>query len=124
MNRKVTKDEELAYRLCHHEFGGHSVPVTAAIMGIKPSKVYRLLASLKKKAPQLFPIMTRKQYVIYKHYISGMTQNEIATVLGRSTSNIQAILKCIERKGFPMLGINGKTVRYNSSMDKHIKEKF
>lgn len=124
MNRKVTKDEELAYRLCHHEFAGHTVSAAAAIMGIKPSKIYRLLANLKKKAPHLFPILTQKEHAVYKTYIQGFTQIEIARLFNHSQSDIQATLKRIERKGFPMLDARAETVRYNPNMDKHIKEKF
>lgn len=124
MKRKVTKDEELAYRLCHHEFAGHGASAAAAIMGVKPSKVYRLLASLKKKVPQLFPILTQKQYAIYQLYLEGLTQSEIAKSVNRSQSNIQATLKRVGQKGFPMLDARMGTVKYSPDMDKFIKEKF
>lgn len=124
MKHKVTKDEELAYRLCHHEFAGHTVKAAAVIMNVKPSKVYRLLASLKKKAPQLFPILTQKQYAVYKLYLEGLTQSEIAESVNRSQSDIQATLKRVKQAGFPMLDARMETVRYNPNMDKYIKHKF
>jgi predicted DNA-binding protein (UPF0251 family) len=50
--RYITKRQEQAYRLVH--IGEWSIPDTAKLMGISPRAVQRLLACVKKTAPQLF----------------------------------------------------------------------
>jgi hypothetical protein len=54
MRRVITKREEQAYRLCHPDFGHCPLPKVAAIMGVSEREIQRLLASVKRKAPQLF----------------------------------------------------------------------
>lgn len=66
--RIITEQEECAIRLCHHEHDGYPVDDAARVMGITPAKVKALLRSVKRKAPQLFPILTPRQRVILDSY--------------------------------------------------------
>lgn len=126
MKQQITELEEKAYRLCHHEFEGLTIRETAIRMELREYIVRQLLKTLKQKAPQLFPILTKRQFLIYKLRLeNGMSQQEIATVLGTSQSSIQAIIERMKKMGVTGLDINGvKTVRYDNSMDAHIKKKF
>ena len=127
MQRKITGHEIKVYRLCHHEFEGRTVKDTAYAMSISEGKVRRLLKSLKRKAPQLFPILTKRQYAIYQLYVNhGYSQLTIAAHLRTTQSNIQATIQRMKDKGVVGLDIGGvsETVSYDSSMDKHVKRKF
>lgn len=127
MKQTITKDEEKCYRLRHHDFEGLTVLETAKEMNIPVVKVRRLLKSLKAKAPQLFPILTCQQHLIYWLYTEkGLSQQKIAAYLNTTQSNICAILKRIKEKGavFPELIGIGDTVTYEKEMDNHIIHKF
>lgn len=68
MKRFLTEDEENAIRMCHHDFG-HMLPYRAAkAMGITGAELQKLLTSARKKAPQLFPILSGPQYQIWKNW--------------------------------------------------------
>lgn len=122
MERCITEDEEWCYRLRHHDFAGLTTRETAKKMGITFEKVRRLLKSLKAKAPQLFPILTYRQQLIYwLHTYKGLSQHKIAKCLGTTQSNVSAILNRIqisEPSGF------GDTVAYEEDMDSHIIYRF
>jgi transposase len=127
MKREITEQEERAYHLCHHEFHGHTVTEAAILMGVSVSQVRRLLRNVKQKAPQLFPILTKQQYLIFQLYVErGLTQRVIAEMLKTTQSNIHAIIQRMKKKGVKGLDVTGigDTVSYDSSMDKHVKQKF
>ncbi len=124
--RKITEDEERAYRTCHHEFRGLSVPEAALRMGMQPARVRTLLRSLKAKAPQLFPILAYKQYRVYKMYTEeGMLQHQIAKKLGISQSSVNGLLGMCKKKGMPGIEIKlGRLVSYDNNMDDKVTRKF
>lgn len=127
MKRLITEDEERCYRLRHHNFAGFTTGETAKIMGIPTGKIRRLLKGLKAKAPQLFPIITSQQFLIYQLYVDkGLSQHKIATYLHTTQSSISAILNRIKKKGmfFPKFYGLGDTVTYENGMDNHILWKF
>ena len=124
---KVTKLEEQAYRLCHHKFDGLTMSEAATRMGLRIHIVRRLLKSMERKAPQLFPILTQRQYKIYRWYVeSGLSQKLIAIALGTTQSSIAATIKRMKDKKVTGLDIDGigDVVQYDSSMDVHIRRKF
>ena len=55
-DRLLTQAEEWAFRLTHKDFLGLPIPEAAHEMGISKRRVQQLLASVKKKAPQLFAV--------------------------------------------------------------------
>ena len=64
MKRNITQKEEEAIRLVHHEFKGLTVYQAARVMQVSPAHIGKLLQSAKKKAPQLFPILTPRQLAV------------------------------------------------------------
>lgn len=127
MKRQLTKLEVEAYRLHHHEFGGLTIHEAAIKMELREHVVRRLLKNVKQKASQLFPILTKRQYLIYQLYVEmGQPQSYIARDLHTTQSNIQATLDRMKKMGMSGIDINGttETVRYEPSMDAHIKRKF
>lgn len=134
MKREITKDEERAYRLCHHEFGGWTVKDAAYKMKLSESKVRRLLKSMKSKAPQLFPILTKHQYRVYRFYMRGFSQQIIAKLLRTTQSAICRTFERMKKNGIKGLNMGSRVrirchgendvVSYTPSMDKHIKQKF
>lgn len=128
MERQITKYEERAFRLCHHEFEGLTVKEAAIRMELREHIVRRLLKSVKQKCPQLFPILTKRQHTILKMYLgNGDSQQTIARKLKTTQSNIQATIQRMKEKGVKGLDtvrFMGKTVSYKPSMDKYIEQKF
>lgn len=86
-----------------------------------------MLKSLKRKAPQLFPILSKRQFQIYRMVTEhGLTQVAIAATLGISQSTVHDILNKMKEQGMPGLNVKGlgDIVSYDNSMDVHIKQKF
>lgn len=52
--RIITTTEETAYRLFHSDFHGLNTQEIAKVMGVSRRRVQQLLASVERKAPQLF----------------------------------------------------------------------
>lgn len=127
MERKITKDEEQAFRLCSHEFEGLTVFEASIRMELREHIVRRLLRSLERKAPQLFPILTKRQHTILKMYLgNGDSQQIIARKLKTTQSNIAATIQRMKEQGVTGLNINsvGRVDQYKKSMDSYIVEKF
>lgn len=127
MARTLTENEERAFRLCHHEHSGKTIREAATAMGLREHVVRRLLKSMKRKAPQLFPILTQRQYRVYRWYVErGFSQRNIAMLLGTTQSNIAATLQRMKDKGMTGIDISSPVdvVQYDPNMDKHIRRKF
>ncbi len=122
--RSVTKQEEQAYRLVHHDFDGKTVKEASKIMGVSIDKVYRLLRSMKKKAPQLFPILTPREAIVAKMLLEEeLTEQQIADMSKCSVNSIYLLITRMRNKGFCIPKIKAP-VRYTESMDGKIKRKF
>lgn len=120
----MTKEQEV-YRLCHQDFAGKSTREAALIMGITQRRVQQLLASLKKKSPQLFPILTLIQARDYFLYvIDGWSLAGIAENTGRAVSTVQESIAAAIRKGMPSPPKKRGMLRYNKNMDSKVQEKF
>lgn len=127
MGRHITEQEEKCYRLRHHEFEGFTTIETAKIMKITHNKVRQLLKSLKAKAPQLFPILTFRQHLIYWLYTEkGLPIHIIAKYLGVAYSTVWGLLNRAKKKGMPFIKCNGfgDLVSYESGMDNFIIYRF
>lgn len=123
MKRIITKDEEMAYRMRHHNFAGLTTNETAKKMKFSVSKIRQLIRSLKKKAPNLFPIFTFRQHLIYWLYVEkGLTQPEIADCLCTHQSNVSAILCRLQKKGVVLPKHHGhrNDIKYEEKMDENI----
>lgn len=127
MKRLISKKQEQAYRLCHHEFGGYTTQEAAEIMGVSVRTVERLLKSMEAKVPQLFPILTEIQWLIYQMYVNkGLTEQEIANFLSSTQSTISEMLNKLKKKGMFIPEQSGlrDMVNYEKGMDSHIITKF
>lgn len=121
----VTKREQEAYRLRHQDFKGLSVLKAAKRMGVSRQRVCQLLASLKKKEPQLFPILTQIQAKDYHLYVDqGWSMTEIAENTNRSVSAVSGSIAAAVEKGAPKPTKKNRMSRYKPDMDGQIREKF
>lgn len=71
MKRNLTRQEEQVIRLCHHDHEGLSVDDAAVKMGLSRDSVMWHLRHIKKKAPQLFPILSHRRRAIIEMYNHG-----------------------------------------------------
>ena len=77
----ITEKEQQAYRLCHHDFAGLTVDQAANRMKVSARQVQKLLKSLEKKAPQLFPILSAKdKFIVESITEKGYTYAQISEI--------------------------------------------
>lgn len=122
---QITKDEEKIYRLCHQDFEGLSTQETAKRLSISQRRVEQLLQNLKMKAPQLFPILTKRQAQI-EELINGQgyTYKQVANRLRLTVSTVGSVVKTLKKKGV-YFQCGQEILQYNPSMDDSIiKRKF
>ena len=124
MKRNLTEFEEQVIRLIHHDFEGLTQRETAERLGTSQGSVSRALARIKKKAPQLFPILTTRQAAIHLRITElGQTHQEIADVLNVSVKTVDRIVEQMRIKGVNFAG-PPKTTQYETYMDGEVKRKF
>ena len=69
------------------------------MLGVHPKNVSRHMWAMQKIAPQLFPILTKRQADIYHMFVNvGMEQKVIAKVLGVSKNNVATAIYRIRNK--------------------------
>lgn len=123
----ITKREEQAYRLCHHEFEGLTTKEVAERMGLTSRRIEQLLQSMKKKAPQLFPIFTKQEAQI-EELLNGMGYDykQVAKELDIAISTVKTVVQRLKEKGvYFEWGKHGlPMLQYEDWMDNQIKEKF
>lgn len=125
MKRLITKHQEQALRLCHQSFEGLSQEEAAKRMGISQSAVNRLLAAVKKKLPQYFPILTKLEAKHYHLYmIEGWSVDEIAEHFGLTPNSVYKALRRARNKGMFFTEAKGRVFSYEPSMDADVKHKF
>lgn len=124
--RNLTNYEETIIRSVHHEFDGMSRKTVAEGLGITRQALAYHLKQIKKKAPQLFPILTKEQWKVYKMYQEGKDSITITDELGCTLRYVEAIQAQLLKKGFDCrIRRNGReTKRYNLSMDGSVKRRF
>ena len=118
-------DQETVYRICHQDFQGLSTQTAALYMDITPRRVQQLLAVLKKKAPGLFPILSKIQARDYHLFtVEGWSMMEIAENTDRCISTVSESIASAVKKGMSEPPKKNRMLRYDSSMDGQVKEKF
>ena len=122
MRRNLTKSEERAYRLVHHEFKGLTVNEAARVMQVLPDRVRDFLQSAKKKAPQLFPILSPKQLYVLRAYENNIGAETIAIELRVSIDAVRRMVAFLRRRKF--LVNKPKTVAYTPELDSRIIQRF
>jgi len=121
MERKISDDEERAFILCHHDHHGRSVESAAVIMHVTVKEVKQLLRNVKRKAPQLFPILTLQHRVILAMYGQGISRAAIVEGLGITLSVLKRRVGFLRRHGYLR---DRKMVRYQLHMDSQVVQKF
>lgn len=123
--RLITKRQEQALKLCHHDFKGLIQEEAAKVMGISKSTICELLARVKKVLPDYFPILTKQEANVYHHYEKlGWTVDEIAESTKLSHETIYGTLHRAKRKGMSFTKAKGRILRYHEGMDDEIVFKF
>lgn len=123
MKHNLTKQEAEAIRCTHHSFDHHSKKLAARTMCISVSRLNQILRSAKKKAPQLFPILTYNQVDVLDKLNEGHTHIEIANKLGLTVKQVDSIVAQLHKLGVAIYH-RPKTVRYNPGMDRQVKRRF
>ena len=123
--RKLTTWDEKIYRLVHHDFEGLTRTKAAEIMRCSLSTIINTLNSIKKVAPQLFPILTKREKEVCDLAGElGFTDEQIAVVLEKPITAIEHTIKRIRKKGL-VIDRDGHTVlRWEPDMDGKIARKF
>jgi len=100
MTRYITHRQEQIYRMRHHNFAGLTTKQVAAMLGITTHSIARHMWEMQKIAPQLFPILTRRQADIYHMFVNvGLEQEVIARVLGISSNCVAMQIYRLKNKG-------------------------
>ena len=129
MKRQITKQMEICYRLRHHSFAGTTAKFTAKITGISIRQVNRLMSDMKKISPQLFPILTCEQALLWcRWFDDGLSCSQIAAEAALTERTIQARLQIVKKRMNYNEKVNSrahKTVSFDAGIDEtKIKQKF
>jgi len=119
--RNLTQFEEKTIRLCHHDFEGLSTAEAAKKLGCPPESIMSALRRIKKKAPQLFPILTPQHRAILLMYDKHMSVASMAKGLGISGDKLERKITFLREHKFLW---NRKPDQYDPSMDGFVKERF
>ncbi|KKN53846.1 hypothetical protein LCGC14_0598050 [marine sediment metagenome] len=125
MKRLITERQEQIYRMRHHDFGGMSTKEVAAELGIIIQAVNEHMHKMRKKAPQLFPILTKRQAEILNlHSQLGLSPKEIGLRLGISDITVRGTLHKLQHPNIFVPGKKGTSAEYETWMDFAVKQKF
>lgn len=124
MKRAITEREQEAYQLRHHDFCGLTVKETAEKMGVTRFQVAHLLHSMKKKAPQLFPILTKQQVRTFELWLRGDTIEDIAIEMGVMDKTVENVMLTVKEKMGTRFPPHNTILSYTDSMEGNVKEKF
>ena len=121
MERVIPEQVEQAIRLCHHDHMGVSIENAAATMKVTVDEFKKLLRGAKRKAPQLFPILTPQHRAVLAMYDQGISRAAIAEGLDITLPVLKRRVAFLRRHGHLR---DRKMVRYQPHMDSQVKEKF
>ena len=125
MNRHITHRQEQIYRLRHHDFAGLTTKQVAAMLGITTHNVARHMWETQKVAPQLFPILTRRQADVYHMFVNvGLKQKVIARTLGISKNCVGVLVHRMKHKGMFVPRRRRHVLYMPRAHDHQIKQKF
>lgn len=119
--RNLTRLEEEVIRLCHHDFEGLSIEEAAKKTYRSPRTIESALAKAKKKAPQLFPILTPQHRAILMMYDKHMSVASISVALDISRDKLERKITFLRKHKFLW---NRKMDQYSPLMDNNVKTKF
>ena len=123
--RLITHRQEQIYRMRHHDFAGLTTKQVAGMLDIWPQSVTRHMKEMQKVAPQLFPILTRRQADIYHMFIElGLEQKVIAGILGISKNCVGVLIHRIKNKGMFVPYRRQHVLYMPRAHDHQIRQKF
>lgn len=125
MERLITENQELAFRLCHHDHQGLNQSQAAEILEVDQATISRWLAKVEEVMPQFFPILSTQEAKCY-HYliVDGWSPNEIAEHMEITKDAVYHTFQRCKGKGLPFPGPHGKVLRYVPEMDDKVVTKF
>lgn len=110
--------------LLHHYGCGLSRQEAAKKLDLSPKTISNLLSQAKKEYPQLFPILTKQEYQVYRYWLKNIPRQDMATILNCSIKKVDNILKQLHKKGYkPSFHVN-KVLAYETWMDNDVTETF
>ena len=122
--RKITEFEEQVIRACHHDHSGMTQAEAAVELVTSQSLIARAMRSIKAKAPQLFPILTKRQKQIFDFITEdGLTHEQVSLIMGISRSTVEGTIETMRLKGVKFIK-PAKTIPYKRHMDGDIRLKF
>ena len=128
VSRRITPSQEMAYRLCHHDFCGLSQANAAEVLETSQSTISRLLAEIEREAPQLFPILSPRVAKMYEMFMEGYTCKEIAGFIDVSPRAVQKAIRGLyrdrNRLGLWFQTSSQRRLVYAPWMDEVVKERF
>ena len=131
--RLITKRQQEALRLCHHDHKGLTEEEAAKEMGISCRAICFLLARVEKVLPQYFPILTKQEAKIYHYYIDeGWEVEEIAKNIHLTENAVYKTLHRLKNKGMFFSKAVGRILSYDRLkekygedwLDNNVKHKF
>jgi predicted ArsR family transcriptional regulator len=121
--RLITRREEEIYRLCHPDFDGLPIDQAAKKLGISREIVLRHLNSVRRKAPQLSPVLNTRQKLILALIRGGQTNSTtIASLTDIPESTVRGIIVVLEANGF--VAPKSETHGYTPGCDSRVVERF
>lgn len=119
--RVLSHFEETIIRWHHHDFAGLSLEETAHRVFSTVPELKQKLKEIKKKCPQLFPILTPRHRAILLMYDKHMSRVSIATALGISGLELHKEVAFLRKHKFLW---NRKVDQYSPLVDGQVKIKF
>ena len=102
----MTEFQILVFRLRHHEHFGRSTEETAAILETSPNSIRNVLSTVRQTSPQLFPILSREDWTIWRWWTEyKRTMEQIAEIMDLPFKTVQNKL-FRTRKKFGLTGVD------------------
>lgn len=125
MTRLITHRQEQIYRMRHHDFGSMTTKQVAMKLGVTTHTIARHMWEMQKIAPQLFPILTKRQADIYHMFVNvGLEQKTIAEILNISKSCVGVLVHRIKNKGMYVPRKRRHVLYMPRAHDHQIRQKF
>lgn len=121
--RLITERQEQIYRMRHHDFGGMTTKQVATELGVKPRVIRKHMQKMKSIAPQLFPILAKRQAEVLRLWLS-LSPQEMGLYLNIEVMTVYGILRDLRNMGVLIPGERHRPKRYADWMDFWIKQKF
>lgn len=123
MTRLITERQEQIYRMRHHNFAGLTTKQVAAMLGVQSRVIRKHMQKLKCIAPQLFPILTKRQAEILELWYS-LSPQQIGAYLDIAVMTVYSTFRDLRNMDVLKPGERHPMIRYASWMDSKITQKF